>query len=145
MHCSRGTHIILYTRTPLCHTKSRSSSYFKDLGKRYVNLPDYTVSDFICRLTRYIRCIDLLRCTIFHRQRIRLHCILSRNQIPFASAVVYDCGGKRDLIPGQYAVKSYALSMEDGTTKQIDAAYISGEPAEEIRNGAVRQIDVTLA
>ena len=59
--------------------------------------------------------------------------------------VVYNCGGKRDLIPGQYAVKSYALSMEDGTTKQVDAAYISGEPAEEIRNGVVRQIDVTLA
>ena len=59
--------------------------------------------------------------------------------------VVYDCGGKRDLIPGQYAVKGYKLVTADGSARTVDAAVVSGEAAQDIRDGKIAEIRVNIA
>jgi hypothetical protein len=58
--------------------------------------------------------------------------------------VVYDCGSKRDLIPGQYAVRKYELVAADGSIESCEAATVSGEAAQRIRDGKVAEIRVTI-
>lgn len=58
--------------------------------------------------------------------------------------VVYDCGSKRDLIPGQYAVTKYELVAADGSIESCEAATVSGEAAQRIRDGKAAEIRVTI-
>jgi len=58
--------------------------------------------------------------------------------------VVYDCGSKRDLIPGQYAVTKYELVAADGSIEPCEAATVSGEAAQRIRDGKAAEIRVTI-
>lgn len=58
--------------------------------------------------------------------------------------VVYDCGSKRDLIPGQYAVTKYELVAADGSAESCEAATVSGETAQRIRDGKVAEVRVTI-
>ena len=58
--------------------------------------------------------------------------------------VVYDCGSKRDLIPGQYAVTKYELVAVDGSIESCEAATVSGEAAQRIRDGKAAEIRVTI-
>ena len=58
--------------------------------------------------------------------------------------VVYDCGSKRDLIPGQYVVTKYELVAADGNAEICEGAVVSGEAAQRVRDGKVAEIRVTI-
>ena len=59
--------------------------------------------------------------------------------------VVYDCGSRKDLIPGQYTVTKYDLVGTDGNVETCEAACVTGDTATAIREGKIAEIRVTIA
>ena len=51
---------------------------------------------------------------------------------------------KKDYIPGQYHVTGICLIYENESTADIDAEGVTGQMAEDIRNGRVREIHIRL-
>lgn len=58
--------------------------------------------------------------------------------------VVYEMDEKKDYIPGQYHVAGISLIYENESTADIDAEGVTGQIAEDIRNGRVREIHIKL-
>ena len=58
--------------------------------------------------------------------------------------VVYHLGEKKDYIPGEYRVTECTLEYNDGKTLSVQQSAIIGKAAEDVRDGAVKEIHVTL-
>ena len=58
--------------------------------------------------------------------------------------VVYEMDEKKDCIPGQYHVAGICLTYENESIAEIDAEGVTGQMAEDIRNGRVREIHIKL-
>ena len=58
--------------------------------------------------------------------------------------VVYKFGKKKNYIPGEYHTEEYQLEYKDGSSIYTQQDVITGKPAEDIRNGAVKEIYVSV-
>ncbi len=58
--------------------------------------------------------------------------------------VVYRVGEKKDYIPGEYRVETYRLRYRDGRETVEDGPEIAGQAAQDVRDGIVEEIQVTL-
>ena len=58
--------------------------------------------------------------------------------------VVYHVGEKRDYVPGEYRVTECTLHYKDGSTISVQEPAIGGRAARDVRDGAVKEIHVTL-
>ena len=58
--------------------------------------------------------------------------------------VVYHVGEKRDYVPGEYRVTECTLYYKDGSTISVQEPAIGGKAARDVRDGAVKEIHVTL-
>lgn len=58
--------------------------------------------------------------------------------------VTYRLGEKKDYIPGEYRIVEYRLEYKDGSVLHTDNSEIIGKPAEDVRNGLVETIRVTI-
>ncbi len=59
--------------------------------------------------------------------------------------VTYDAAGKSELIPGQYKIARWTLTMRDGGTRVVEGDALAGEAAEAVRGGLVSAIEITFA
>ena len=58
--------------------------------------------------------------------------------------VVYHVGEQKDYIPGEYRITECRLEYADGRTLDVEEGVIKGSLAEDVRDGKVCAIDVTL-
>lgn len=58
--------------------------------------------------------------------------------------VVYHVGEKKDYIPGEYRITECTLLYSDGSTAAVKESVIGGKAAVDVRDGAVKEIHVTL-
>ena len=59
--------------------------------------------------------------------------------------VVYQTGEKKDYIPGEYSITECTLDYGNGKVMTVAQPVIRGKLAEDVRDGAVREIRVTLS
>ncbi len=62
-----------------------------------------------------------------------------------STRVLYHASEKKDYIPGQYEVKSMALSFRNGSAAHITGGRVSGQIARDIREGRVDTIRIELS
>lgn len=60
------------------------------------------------------------------------------------TTVIYRFGEKKDYIPGEYRITGYELQYKDGSTLRTSAGEIVGKPAQDVRDGMVEKIWVTI-
>lgn len=58
--------------------------------------------------------------------------------------VVYHVGEQKDYIPGEYQIAACTLTYADGRTLSVEQGVMKGALAEDVRDGRVCGIDVTL-
>lgn len=61
-----------------------------------------------------------------------------------ATAVVYRMKEKRDYIPGQYAVRRMHFVYRNKNEADVEAAYVGGKLAQDIRSGKMERIEVWM-
>lgn len=58
--------------------------------------------------------------------------------------VLYRFAEKKNYIPGEYRITEYTLVYRDGRTLRTEQEDLSGQPAEDIRNGLVKEIQAAV-
>ena len=58
--------------------------------------------------------------------------------------VFYNFAGKKNYVPGQYAVKSVKLTYKDGTVSEVEGGIVEGDVAVAVRDGQVAKIELTI-
>lgn len=58
--------------------------------------------------------------------------------------VVYHIREKKDYIPGEYQITEYALTYRNGDRLSVSQPVIVGKAAQDVRDGAVEEIHVTI-
>ena len=59
-------------------------------------------------------------------------------------AVAYRMQERKDYIPGEYVIQNMHFVYKNKSEVDINAAYVSGKPAEDIRAGRVEKIEILL-
>lgn len=60
------------------------------------------------------------------------------------TAVVYRMEDKRDYIPGQYTVRRMHFTYTNGNEADVDAAFVSGKLALDVRAGKMERIEIWI-
>lgn len=60
------------------------------------------------------------------------------------TAATYRMEEKRDYIPGQYAVKRMHFTYKNGNEADVDAAFVSGKLAQDVRAGKMERIEIWI-
>ncbi len=58
--------------------------------------------------------------------------------------LIYHMGDKKDYIPGEYQITGCELQYKDGSILNTNTSEIIGRPAEDVRNGMVEKIRITI-
>lgn len=58
--------------------------------------------------------------------------------------VTYQTGAKKDYIPGKYQITEYTFTYQDGTLVSSKESEVKGKVAEDIRNGSIGEVRITL-
>lgn len=58
--------------------------------------------------------------------------------------VVYHTGKKKDYIPGNYQIAEYTFTYKDGHTEKAKQPEVKGKTAQDVRDGLIEEIQITL-
>lgn len=61
------------------------------------------------------------------------------------TAVVYHMEGKRDYMPGQYKVSRMHFTYKNKNEADVNAAFVAGKLAEDVRGGKMERVEIWIA